>query len=200
MRLVLVLLAAAFGLTTDAPSARTAAELCRPGIKTPTTGRAQPARDLYADPGSPERRSLRGAGVRGVLLTLSGHVYDERCTPAARVMLDFFHADSRGKYDRREIRFHGHQYTDAEGRYLLETIVPNRYLRRAPHIHVAVQSDGGPLLTTQLFFPGSLRAYGMNVAASNAHDPGFERALVVHLSSRQRNHYWARFDFVIAAR
>jgi protocatechuate 3,4-dioxygenase beta subunit len=153
---------------------------------------------LYSNPGSLLRRNLRERGAPGVLLTLRGHVYDEACKPVARAMLDFFHCDSKGKYDRNEVRYHGHQYTGPDGAYLLRTIVPNHYLRRTPHIHVKVQSQGGPVLDTQLFFPGRLRAYALNVAALNANDPAFKPALTVELGRRRRNQYDARFDFVIA--
>jgi protocatechuate 3,4-dioxygenase beta subunit len=134
----------------------------------------------------------------GVLLTLSGHVYDENCKPVARALLDFFQADSHGKYDRKEIRLHGHQYTGTHGGYLLRTIVPNHYLRRPPHIHVRVQAPYGPVLETQLFFPGKLRAYDMRVAALNAHDRAFRPELTVRLGPRRGNRYAATFDFVIA--
>lgn len=204
-RWVLVLGAAglivALGLASGPLASRSAsvAAACREHAKlTPRRGLPQPGVDLYRDPGSAQRSDLREAGYPGVGLMLSGRVFDTGCRPMARVMLDFFHADSHGRYDRRQIRFHGHQYTDEEGRYLLRTIVPKGYLRRAPHIHVAVQAEGGPLLTTQLFFPPTLRAYGMNVAALNAHDPGFSKVLTVRLGSRRSSGYSAMFDFVIA--
>jgi protocatechuate 3,4-dioxygenase beta subunit len=144
---------------------------------------------------------LRERGIAGVLLTLSGHVYGEDCKPIDRSLIDFFQADSHGTYDRKEIRLHGHQYTDVEGRYLLRTIVPRGYLRRPPHIHVKVQAPDGPVLDTQLFFPATLRAYGMRVGRLNAHDPILRRTrgvLVVRLSARRGNRYTASFDFVIA--
>jgi protocatechuate 3,4-dioxygenase beta subunit len=132
---------------------------------------------------------------------LSGYVSDENCKPIARVLLDFFQAESRGRYDRKEIRLHGHQYTDTRGRYRLQTIVPNHYLRRPPHIHVKVQAPYGPVLETQLFFPATLRAYGMRVGRLNTRDRTFRHtkgALVVRLGPHTRNGYRATFDFVIA--
>ncbi|HEX3200670.1 MAG TPA: dioxygenase, partial [Actinomycetes bacterium] len=35
-----------------------------------------------------------------------------------------------------------------------ETIVPGLYTGRTRHIHVKVQAPDGPVLTTQLYFPG----------------------------------------------
>lgn len=37
------------------------------------------------------------------------------------------------------------------------TILPGRYGARTPHVHVRVHAPGGPILTTQLFFPGEPR-------------------------------------------
>lgn len=170
--------------------------------KTPSDGGPPPpipAR-AYFNPHSPERKNLRGPNITGVALTLRGHVYDEQCHPVARALLDFFQADSRGQYDLQEVRLHGHQYTDASGRYVLRTIVPNRYRGRTPHIHVKVQAIRGPILETQLFFPGRLRAYGLNMAALNARDRYFEPATTVHLGAPRNNNYPASFDFVIATR
>ena len=44
--------------------------------------------------------------------------------------------------------------TDEAGRYYLETVVPGLYPGRTRHIHVKVQAPDGPVLTTQLYFPG----------------------------------------------
>ena len=45
----------------------------------------------------------------------------------------------------------GHQFTDADGLYRLETVVPGRYEPRPPHIHVRVEADGFPALVSQLY-------------------------------------------------
>ena len=44
----------------------------------------------------------------------------------------------------------GHQFTDADGRYRLETVVPGLYPGRTRHIHVKVQAKGGPVLTKRI--------------------------------------------------
>ncbi len=54
-------------------------------------------------------------------------------------------------------RYRGHLFTDAEGRFRLETIFPALYPGRARHIHVKVQAAGRRILTTQLYFPGDAR-------------------------------------------
>jgi len=198
---VLLALAAAGcsdGKSSSEHLALVAAQASACSAKTPSDGALASSSGTYFAPGSPRRRNLREPGMRGIRLTLRGHVYDEECSPVRRALLDFFQADSRGKYDRSEIRLHGHQFTDARGRYLLRTIVPNHYLRRPPHIHVRVQAANGPVLVTELFFPATLRAYGLNVGALNRHARGFKRALTVRLGPRRNNVYRASFDFVIA--
>jgi protocatechuate 3,4-dioxygenase beta subunit len=79
------------------------------------------------------------------------------CDPIAGALLDFWQADADGQYDNRGYRFRGHQYTDGEGRFSLETVVPGLYTGRTRHIHVKVQGRGGRVLTTQLYFPDEPR-------------------------------------------
>ena len=75
----------------------------------------------------------------------------------ARALVDFWQADSGGSYDNSTFGFRGHQFTDAQGRYVLETVVPGLYPGRTRHIHVKVQTPGGRILTTQLYFAGEAR-------------------------------------------
>jgi hypothetical protein len=102
--------------------------------------------------GSPERTSIRDGD--GTDLVLTGTVLATDCRALANAKLDFWHADQDGDYDNSGYDFRGHQFTDAQGRYRLETIVPPRYASRTAHIHVKVQPEGGAVLTTQLYFPG----------------------------------------------
>jgi protocatechuate 3,4-dioxygenase beta subunit len=71
-----------------------------------------------------------------------------------RALIDFWQADDRGNYDNDGYRLRGHQFTDGQGRYELTTVVPGVYPGRTRHIHVKVQAPDGPVLTTQLYFPG----------------------------------------------
>ncbi|MEU5690553.1 dioxygenase [Actinosynnema sp. NPDC020468] len=148
---------------------------------------------------SPLRTNLRTTGVTGVLLSLTGFVYDIRCRPLANVLLDFWQADQRGEYDNTTsaYRGRGHQFTGKDGSYTLETIVPKDYPGRTPHIHVKVQAPGGPILTTQLYFPGTTRAYGMNVAQLNQRDAYYITQTVITLGTLTSNRYPAKFDFVV---
>ena len=137
---------------------------------------------------TPRRTSLIIAGLTGTRLTLTGRVLTTRCKPVRRALLDFWQADSRGRYDNSGFRLRGHQFTDARGRYRLETVVPGLYTGRTRHIHVKVRAPGNPVLTTQLYFPGE---------AGNRTDGIFDPALLVRWR-RVGARRVASFDFVLA--
>jgi protocatechuate 3,4-dioxygenase beta subunit len=111
----------------------------------------------YFKPSSPERTSLLEPGMLGTKLSLSGYVLTRSCQPVAGALLDFWQTDERGEYDNVGYRMRGHQFTDASGRYVLETVVPGLYPGRTRHIHLKVQAPNQPILTTQLYFPNEAR-------------------------------------------
>ncbi len=141
----------------------------------------------YFKPNSPQRTNIVPSGAAGVRLTVSGYVFGLACQPLGNVLLDFWQADNNGAYDNTTYRFRGHQYTDAQGRFSLSTIVPGLYPGRTRHIHVKAQAPGKPVLTTQLYFPGEPR---------NSTDPLFDPRLLmtVHDVPGGRE---AAFDFVL---
>ncbi len=108
----------------------------------------------YYKPDTPERNSLLDDGMPGTRLILVGYVLDPNCEPLPDAWLDFWQADTGGEYDNAGYRLRGHQFTDAQGRYHLETILPGLYASRPiEHIHVKVRPEGGGELTSQLYFP-----------------------------------------------
>lgn len=106
---------------------------------------------------SPERTSLLEAGTTGKPIMLTGQVLSTDCQPISGASLEFWHTDAQGEYDNIGYTLRGHQFTDAEGRYQLETISPGIYPGRTRHIHVRIKSPNQPAnqpaLTTQLYFP-----------------------------------------------
>jgi protocatechuate 3,4-dioxygenase beta subunit len=137
----------------------------------------------FFKPRSPERRSLIEGGSPALVVT--GRVLGADCKPVTGALLDFWHADEQGDYDNSGFRYRGHQFTDTEGRYRLETIVPAEYPGRTRHIHVKVQARGRPVLTTQLYFPND---------PGNARDGLFTRELVMTMDRPG----FGVFDFVAA--
>jgi protocatechuate 3,4-dioxygenase beta subunit len=141
----------------------------------------------YFKPNSPQRVSLVENGMGGARLIVTGQVLNTRCQPVARALVDFWQCDDRGVYDNNGFRLCGHQFTDAEGRYRLETILPGIYTGRTRHIHVKVQAPNRPVLTTQLYF--------LNEPA-NARDGIFNRELVMAMQTSGGTQTGA-FDFVL---
>jgi protocatechuate 3,4-dioxygenase beta subunit len=140
-------------------------------------------------PHSPQRASLLEPGINGTKIVLTGRVLSTGCKAVSGALLDFWHADAAGEYDVEGFRMRGHQFADSAGRYRLETIVPGLYPGRTRHFHVTVQPPNGPILTTQLYFPGERR---------NARDFLFDRRLLMTIDDDGEQKKAARFDFVLA--
>ena len=141
----------------------------------------------FFKPRSPLRASLLEPGIPGTRIVLTGRVFSRECRPIAGALIDFWHAGDDGEYDNQGFRLRGHQFTDADGRYRLETIVPGLYPGRTRHFHVKVQARGGRVLTTQLYFPGEAR---------NRRDFLFRPDLLMVTSETDRGQD-GRFNFVL---
>jgi len=141
----------------------------------------------YFKPASPARASLLEPGLRGTRIVVTGTVLSTGCQPVPRALIDVWHADESGSYDNTGYRLRGHQFADDQGRYRLETIVPGVYVGRTRHIHVKVQAPNGPVLTTQLYFPGE---------SENQRDPIFSRDLVMQVKDAPDGKT-GTFDFVL---
>ena len=121
---------------------------------------------------------------------MAGTILSTGCQPVPRALVDFWQADDSGAYDNAGYRLRGHQFADDQGRYRLETIVPGVYPGRTRHFHVKVQAPNGPVLTTQLYFPGE---------AGNQRDPIFSRDLVMQVRDAADGKT-GTFDFVLDLR
>jgi protocatechuate 3,4-dioxygenase beta subunit len=141
----------------------------------------------YFTPNSPERTNLLEDGMPGERIAVAGFVLDRSCRPVASALLDLWHCDSAGVYDNQGYRLRGHQFSDAQGRFVFETIVPGRGPGRTRHYHIKVQAPGQKVLTTQLYFPGE---------PGNEADRIFDSALLLDIPLG-RNPNLARYDFVL---
>lgn len=108
----------------------------------------------YFTPNSPERGMLREADTAGTPIVLAGAVFTRSCQPVAGALVELWHANDAGEYDNEGFWLRGHQFTDADGRYSFETIVPGLYPGRTRHFHLKFQAANNPVLTTQFYFPG----------------------------------------------
>lgn len=158
---------------------------CDDGDHAPTI--AQTLGPFYT-PNTPERVSLLEEGVSSTRLMVSGYVLTTSCQPITGAILDFWHADDQGEYDNVGYRFRGHQFTDKNGFYQLETILPGLYTGRTRHIHVIVQGPETDQLTTQMYFPGE---------SQNQGDSIYHPSLVMNMQDEADGSKRAFFDFVL---
>ncbi len=184
----------AAGTTTTTRDTRGATAPTAPLAPTPACEHDDPTASQtegpFFTPNSPEKTSFLTDVSRGMPMVLTGSVLTTACQPVARALLDVWHADDEGNYDNEGYRLRGHLFTDGQGRYRLETIVPGAYSGRTRHVHVKVQArQPGRVLTTQLYFPGE---------ADNDRDGIFRPELVMEareVAGRKE----ATFNFVVAA-
>lgn len=132
---------------------------------------------------------MSGDVAEGTKLVLTGTVLTTDCRPVERALLDFWQADDGGSYDNDGYRLRGHQFSDAEGRYELTTVVPGIYPGRTRHIHVKVQAPNASVLTTQLYFPGE---------AQNARDGIFREECLIDMRN-DGDDTAGTFTFVVQA-
>src|SRR5262245_14679493 len=128
--------------------------------------------------GAPFRSRLAEAGEPGDRVVVTGTVLSEDCrTPVPGALIEIWQANHAGLYDTNKpanftevTSFHlrGMLYTNEQGRYEIDTIMPGRYpvppnlpglekyggLTRPAHIHFRVMESLHVPLTTQLYFKG----------------------------------------------
>lgn len=138
-------------------------------------------------PNSPLNWDLYPDAPGGERITVAGFVFDNRCRPLAGSLVEIWQADEKGDYDSVGFRLRGHQFTDTQGRWWFNTIVPALYPGRTRHFHFKVQRPGGRVLTTQLYFPGE---------PSNAGDRLFDEALLLDIKQTGDGRF-GRFNFVV---
>ena len=147
----------------------------------------------FYTPNTPQRNRLIEEGMKGTVLMLAGRVLDTNCKPIAGAVIDFWQADSNGNYDNQGFNLRGHQFTDKNGIYWLETVKPAPYnvegTWRTPHLHVKVQGQNTKLLTTQIFFPDE--------AENNDKDDFYSDDLLMALSKGSDDSLAGEYTFVL---
>src|SRR5262245_5294116 len=141
----------------------------------------------YFTPGSPEKRNFARDAPGGERMTIAGYVLTANCKPVEKARVELWHADQTGTYDNSGFKLRGHQFTDTEGRWWFDTIVPGLYPGRTRHYHLKVQRPGRDVLTTQLYFPGE---------PENDRDRLFDPALLLDIAEAS-NVKFGRYDFVV---
>ena len=132
-------------------------------VNAPQTG-CDPTTDDIQGPfylaGSPATTMIAGPGEPGTRLYISGSVFNNDCmTPIPNAMIEVWQANDAAQYDTSSsFNLRGTMYSDANGNYAFETIMPGAYLNgsqfRPKHLHYKVSKIGFPTLVTQLYFQG----------------------------------------------
>jgi protocatechuate 3,4-dioxygenase beta subunit len=174
--------------STQGSSSQAGASLPTPACTRPAALTPSLTEGPYFKANSPERSSLVESGMIGTKLTLSGYVLTPDCKPVPHALLDFWQANAEGQYDNSGFTLRGHQFTDENGHYQLETIVPGLYPGRTVHIHVKVQAPNRPTLTTQLFEPGE---------SSNQSDSIYDARLLMNVQNVNGGQV-AVYNFVVS--
>jgi protocatechuate 3,4-dioxygenase beta subunit len=141
----------------------------------------------YYKPSSPLKQDFAADAPHGIRITIAGFVLATDCKSINRALVELWHADEHGSYDRVGYRLRGHQFTDENGRWWFSTIIPSLYPGRTRHYHVKVQKPGGSVLTTQLYFPGE---------PLNERDQIFDERLLLHIRDTGDGKF-GRFDFIV---
>ncbi len=160
------------------------------GAETASPKKLEPTPSLTEGPfykaGSPEKSILYTNDDSGQIITIRGRVVDKNGNALSGAWIDFWQADPGGSYDNSGYKFRGHIFTDSNGNYRLETMLPGDYTGRTPHIHVKIKHGKGEVLTTQIFFP--------KWSNKNYRDNIFNQKLVVKMADNDKT---AVFDFVL---
>jgi protocatechuate 3,4-dioxygenase beta subunit len=164
------------------------------------------------------RLSPDDAPALGQVVHFLGTVRSFGGRPIRDAIVEFWQADSRGKYRHprdtagpaRDPRFQGYgrAVTDQAGSFRFRTVRPPAYRitpdgddRRAPHFHVAVSTRGIRRLTTQLYIEGeplNETDYWLLMVA----DPAQRASLIRPIedgSAIERNAKRIQYDFVLIA-
>lgn len=113
-------------------------------------------------PDSPVRNNLVIPGEGGKIVELSGTVKHQDCiTPYKNAKVELWHCDNNGVYDNSSdiFRYRGTTFTDENGEYSFETVLPVPYdvgngTIRPAHFHMMITAEDYQPLVTQLYFSG----------------------------------------------
>ncbi len=139
---------------------------------------------------NPETNNLR-IGSDGPAFTFHGRVTDTACNPLPYAWVAIWHADPAGVYDNTAPydRYRGYFFTDANGEFTLNSILPGLYPGRTRHTHIKIDTPNSAVLTTQFYFPGE---------PLNQSDGLYNPALEIEMTQQPDGSYVGSYDFVLA--
>ena len=120
----------------------------------------------YFFEGAPLRTVIAHPDEPGQRLFISGRILQNDCeSPISGAMLEVWHPNDAGCYSIVEdcptgnpandyYNLRGKMFSDLNGQYNFETILPGYYEPRPRHIHIKITTPNEETLITQLYFEG----------------------------------------------
>tara|TARA_B100001115_G_scaffold150237_1_gene119482 strand:+ start:562 stop:1506 length:945 start_codon:yes stop_codon:yes gene_type:complete len=104
-----------------------------------------------------ENELLADKNETGVKIKIRGRVFNLDCTEVIpNTEIDIWHANTDGSYDNEGFNLRGKTFTNNDGFYAFESIMPGFYLNgsnyRPAHIHFKITPPNSDSLITQLYF------------------------------------------------
>jgi len=137
----------------------------------------------------------------GTRLILSGVVRTLDCSLVIpNTLIDIWHAKHNGQYDNSGYNLRGKAYSNSQGFYLFETIVPGKYLNgsayRPSHIHFKITPPGFPTRITQIYWQGDtdIPADAAASITSGTYDATHR---IIPLTLNSQNAYEGVWDIVV---
>ncbi|SVC55749.1 uncharacterized protein METZ01_LOCUS308603, partial [marine metagenome] len=118
----------------------------------------------YFVEGAPLRTVIAHSDEPGQRLFVSGRILQNDCeTPISGAMLELWHANDAGCYSinlecntgnpgNDEFNLRGKMFSNENGQYAFETILPGYYANRPKHIHIKITTPDGEVLISQIYF------------------------------------------------
>ena len=143
-------------------------------------------------PNSPVRTNLVIPDDPGTKILLSGKIKIHDCTtPFKKAKVELWHCSAKGEYDNSsdEFRYRATTFSDEEGKYFFNTILPVPYgigdgVSRPAHYHMMIIAEGYQPLITQFVF------YRRSVSKKIRHQPHLQQKeeyyLLRHLMINQK--------------
>jgi catechol 1,2-dioxygenase len=149
----------------EPPVIKTATALAAPPTATPSAAQSNcrataSSTGLGYVPNTPLTTTLAPPDLKGERMVISGTVYASDClTPLAGVLIEVWHADADGVYDREApYILRGRFRTDANGHYEFSSIKPGGYQTengsQPAHVHYRLSYQGDQIFGTRLLFAG----------------------------------------------
>jgi protocatechuate 3,4-dioxygenase beta subunit len=144
---------------------------------------------------------LAGENEPGERLILSGQVRNLDCSELIQnTVIDVWQANDAGQYDNAGFNLRGITYSNNQGFFVFETILPGHYPNagsfRPSHIHIKITPPGFDTLTTQLYFEGDEYIPG-DAAASITSGPYDATHRIIPLTMNFEGKYEGTWDIVV---